>query len=107
MGEDRILDEAGVREGNKILDEVGERREVEIVEHQIGEEHDEVGKMGEGQMKRNSMSTGSLTVNGQRRRIQLDPDPPIPGANELNCELRSADSCPCQSAKPHQFHPLA
>ena len=35
----------GEREGN-ILDEVGERGEVDIVEDQVGEEHDKVGKGG-------------------------------------------------------------
>ena len=106
MGENRILDEVGVREGNQILDDVGEREEADIVESTTGEEHDEVGKGGESKMGRNSMSTGSLIVNEQRRRIQPDPNPPSPGGNELKqCKLQSAD--PCQSAEPHHFQSLA
>ena len=37
MGENQILDEVGVREGHQILDEFGERGEVDIVEDKIKE----------------------------------------------------------------------
>ena len=44
-------------------DEIGE---VDIVEDQIREKHDEVG---EGRMGKGPVRGGSLTVSGQRRRI--------------------------------------
>ena len=36
--------------GNNILDEVGEREEVDIVEDEVREKRDIVGKEGEGKM---------------------------------------------------------
>ena len=50
MEEHHILDEVGVMGGTKILDEVGEWGEVDIVEDKIGEKRNKVGEGGEGQM---------------------------------------------------------
>ena len=58
MGEHQILDEVGVMEGNKILDEVGEWEEVDKVEDEIGEKRDKVGEGGEGKMGENPMCGG-------------------------------------------------
>ena len=72
--------------GNKILDEVGEWGEIDIVEDEIGEKRDIVGEGGEGQMGENPVCGGALTVKGQSRRIHAD-SPPFPGANELKLPL--------------------
>ena len=82
MGENKILDEAGIMGGKKILDEVGEWEEVDIVGDKLREERDIIGEGGEGKMRENQLCGGALTVRGQSRRIHAD-SPPFPGANEL------------------------
>ena len=72
---------------NKILDEVGGRAGVDIVEDNIREKHDTVNEGGEGKMGENLRCGRALTVKGQSRRIHAD-SPPCPGANELKpCAL--------------------
>ena len=87
MGETKILDKVDVMGGNKILDEVGEWEEVDIVEDEIGGKRDKVNEGGEGKMGDIPVFGEALTVNGQSRRIHAD-SPPSPGANELKpCPL--------------------
>ena len=68
-----------------VVDEVGEREEVDIVEDtiEIIQKHDDVGERGVGRIP---TSKGSLAVCGSRRLIQLLSDA---GANELNPEFPS------------------
>ena len=78
MGEHKILDEVGEMEGDQILDEVGERGEVDIVKHKIRERPTKSAKG----VWRNPTGEGCLTVNGQSRRIHAEFSP-SQGANVL------------------------